>query len=80
MRKPTNKKMMKRIHKNKRYDYDEDDNSYKNDTNTFTKCGMTRKRIFKSEQQATDFLHKKELKMRVYQCEFCQGYHITKKL
>lgn len=49
------------------------------------KCGMTGKRRFKSHPHAlnriTEIMKQKSSpqQMRAYQCEFCGGWHLTKK-
>lgn len=50
-------------------------------------CGMTGKRIFKSEKSAqyfgTDFIKNNESdtnKFRAYNCEYCGFWHLTKKV
>lgn len=41
------------------------------------KCGMTGKRRFLSQCHAAK--RAGELDMRTYRCEFCAGWHLTKK-
>lgn len=49
-------------------------------------CKMTKKRRFKTEIDGLKALHKiqksprKTCPVRVYQCEFCGGFHLTSKI
>ena len=50
-----------------------------------SKCGMTGKRRFKSlghaQNRIVKIMEQKDspAQMRAYQCEFCGGFHLTKK-
>lgn len=85
------KKMMKKVFDKRKRESDYEEN----DSDTFSRskvklcksknitrlCGATKKSIFRSREEACDFLRANEIKtrMRIYQCEYCNQFHFTSK-